>query len=103
MQEWRRSRMLVFWMRAKHAQSTGPAQSSVFHNFACRGPTKQAHRQALNWPDGLLSPRGAMSCSEAGSQRLLQVVADYTRRSAALAADPRRWWVSVSAARSWSK
>ena len=32
----------------------GPAQSSVFHNSARRGPTKEAHRRALNQPDGLL-------------------------------------------------
>jgi hypothetical protein len=37
-------------MRARPA---GPAQSSVFHNFARRGPTKEAHRRALNRPDGL--------------------------------------------------
>ena len=38
-------------MRARPA---GPAQSSVFHNFARRGPTKEAHRRALDRPDGLL-------------------------------------------------
>jgi hypothetical protein len=38
-------------MRARPA---GPAQSSVFHNSARRGPTKEAHRRALNRPDGLL-------------------------------------------------
>jgi hypothetical protein len=32
----------------------GPAQSSVFHNFARRGPTKEAHRQAIYRSDGLL-------------------------------------------------
>ena len=37
-------------MRARPA---GPAESSVFHNFARRGPTKEAHRRALNRPDGL--------------------------------------------------
>src|SRR5215212_9639253 len=36
------------------ARSAGPAQSSVFHNFARRGPTKEAHRRALNRSDGLL-------------------------------------------------
>ena len=36
------------------ARPTGPAQSSVSHNFARRGPTKEAHRRALNRPDGLL-------------------------------------------------
>jgi hypothetical protein len=55
MWEWRRSRKLVFsdcaLMRARPAR---PAQSSVFHNFARRGPTKEAHRRALNRPDGLL-------------------------------------------------
>jgi hypothetical protein len=38
-------------MRARPA---GPAQSFVFHNSARRGPTKEAHRRALNRPDGLL-------------------------------------------------
>src|SRR5919106_3369239 len=38
-------------MRARPA---GPAQSSVFHNLARRGPTKEAHRRALDRPDGLL-------------------------------------------------
>src|SRR5215218_456310 len=38
-------------MRARPA---GPAQSSVFHDFARRGPTKETHRRALNRPDGLL-------------------------------------------------
>ena len=36
------------------ARPVGPAQSSVFHNFARRGPTKEAHRRALDRPDGLL-------------------------------------------------
>jgi hypothetical protein len=36
------------------AQPVGPAESSVFHYFARRGPTKEAHRRALNQPDGLL-------------------------------------------------
>ena len=30
-------------MRAKRARPAGPAQSSVFHNSARRGPTKEAH------------------------------------------------------------
>ena len=38
-------------MRARPA---GPAESSVFHDFARRGPTKEAHRRAINRPDGLL-------------------------------------------------
>ena len=38
-------------MRARPA---GPAESSVFHNFARGGPTKEAHPRALNQPDGLL-------------------------------------------------
>ena len=38
-------------MRARPA---GSAESSVFHNSARRGPTKEAHRRALNQPDGLL-------------------------------------------------
>ena len=41
-------------MRAKRARPAGPAESSVFHNSARRGPTKEAHRRALNQPDGLL-------------------------------------------------
>jgi hypothetical protein len=36
------------------ARPVGPAESSVFHNFARRGPTKEAHRRALDRPDGLL-------------------------------------------------
>src|SRR5918993_112188 len=36
------------------ARPVGPAQSSVFHFFARRGPRKEAHRRALNQPDGLL-------------------------------------------------
>jgi hypothetical protein len=41
-------------LRAKRARPAGPAQSSVFHYLARRGPTKEAHRRALNQPDGLL-------------------------------------------------
>ena len=53
--EWRRSRILVFSNCARmRARPAGPDQSSVFHNFARRGPTKEAHRRALNRPDGLL-------------------------------------------------
>jgi hypothetical protein len=55
-------------MLAKRARPAGPAQSSVFHNFARRGPTKEAHRRALNRPDGLLrsvagqvDPNGSMT------------------------------------------
>src|SRR4029450_197596 len=36
------------------ARPVGPAESAVFHNFARRGPTKEAHRRALDGPDGLL-------------------------------------------------
>ena len=54
MREWRRSRRLVFWNARMRARPAGPAQSSVFHNSARRGPTKEAHRRALNRPDGLL-------------------------------------------------
>jgi hypothetical protein len=46
----------------------GPAQSSVFHDFARSGPTKEAHRRALDRPDGLLrsgagqvDPNGSMT------------------------------------------
>jgi hypothetical protein len=46
----------------------GPAQSSVFHNFARSGPTKEAHRRALNRSGGLLrsvagqvDPNGSMT------------------------------------------
>jgi hypothetical protein len=38
-------------MRARPA---GPAQSSVLHDFAWSGPTKEAHPRALDRPDGLL-------------------------------------------------
>src|SRR5215207_1686314 len=41
-------------MRAKRTRPVGPAESSVFHYSARRGPTKEAHRRALNRPDGLL-------------------------------------------------
>jgi hypothetical protein len=36
------------------AWPTGPAQSSALHNFARSGPTKEAHRQAINRSGGLL-------------------------------------------------
>ena len=52
-------------MRARPA---GPAQSSVFHNFARRGPTKEAHRRALDRPDGLLR-----SVAGQGHARFLRV------------------------------
>jgi hypothetical protein len=51
-------------MRAKRARPVGPAESSVLHDFARSGPTKEAHRRALNQPDGLLPVR-----SEAGRAR----------------------------------
>ena len=35
-------------MRAKRARPAGPAQSSALHYFARSGPTKEAHRRALN-------------------------------------------------------
>jgi hypothetical protein len=36
---------------------------SIFHNFARLGPTKEAHRRALNQPDGLLrSVAGRRAC-----------------------------------------
>jgi hypothetical protein len=54
MWDWRRSRNLVFWEYARmRARPAGPAQSSVFHYFARRGPTKEAHRRALDRPDGV--------------------------------------------------
>ena len=52
--KWRRSRKLVFWCARMRARPAGPAQSSVFHYSARSGPTKEAHRRALNQPDGLL-------------------------------------------------
>src|SRR5215212_9064370 len=52
-------------MRARPA---GPAESSVFHNFARSGPTKEAHRRALDRPDGLLR-----SVAGRGHARLLRV------------------------------
>jgi hypothetical protein len=48
MWEWRRSRKLVSRNARKHAWTVGPAESSVFHYFARRGPTKEAHRRALS-------------------------------------------------------
>ena len=39
--------------RAMRARPAGPAQSSVFHNFARSGPTKEAHRRAMNRSGGL--------------------------------------------------
>src|SRR5829696_880959 len=38
-------------MRARPA---GPAQSSALHDFARSGPTKEAHRRAMNRSGGLL-------------------------------------------------
>jgi hypothetical protein len=52
-------------MRARPA---GPAQSSALHNFARSGPTKEAHRRAMNRAGGLLrsvagqvDPNGSMT------------------------------------------
>src|SRR5215218_10199456 len=36
------------------ARTAGPAQSSVLHYFARSGPTKEAHRRAMNRSGGLL-------------------------------------------------
>ena len=36
------------------ARPVGPAESSALHNFARSGPTKEAHRRAMNQSDGLL-------------------------------------------------
>jgi hypothetical protein len=36
------------------ARPIGPAQSSVFHNFARGGPTQEAHPRAIYSSDGLL-------------------------------------------------
>ena len=52
-------------MRARPA---GPAQSSVLHDSARRGPTKEAHRRALNRSDGLLR-----SVAGQGHARVLRV------------------------------
>jgi hypothetical protein len=41
------------------AESTGPAQSCVLHDSARRGLTKEAHRRAMNQPDGLLHSEAA--------------------------------------------
>src|SRR5215207_8858487 len=67
-------------MRARPA---GPAQSAVFHNFARRGPTKEAHRRALDRPDGLLR-----SVAGQGHGRVLPVTlprgaSDQRKRAAA--------------------
>jgi hypothetical protein len=40
-------------MRARPA---GPAQSSALHDFARSGPTKEAHRRAMNQSGGLQRP-----------------------------------------------
>jgi len=40
-------------LRAKRARPAGPTQSSALHNFARSGPTKEAHRRALNRSGGL--------------------------------------------------
>jgi hypothetical protein len=52
-------------MRARPA---GPAESSALHDSARSGPTKEAHRRALDRPDGLLrsvagqvDPNGSMT------------------------------------------
>jgi hypothetical protein len=46
-------------MRAKRARPAGPAQSSALHNFARSGPTKEAHRRALNdRADSYVAKRG---------------------------------------------
>src|SRR6266542_3073088 len=39
------------------AQPVGPVESSVLHDFAQSGPTKEAHRRAIYRSDGLLSTR----------------------------------------------
>jgi hypothetical protein len=53
MWEWRRSRKVVFSDCARmRARPYGPAQSSTLHYSARSGPTKEAHRRALNRPDG---------------------------------------------------
>jgi hypothetical protein len=36
------------------ARPVGPAQSSALHDFARGGPTKEAHRRAMNRSGGLL-------------------------------------------------
>jgi hypothetical protein len=52
--EWRRSRNRFLEYARMRARPAGPAESSVFHYSARSGPTKEAHRRALNRPDGLL-------------------------------------------------
>jgi hypothetical protein len=52
-------------MRARPA---GPAESSALHYFARRGPTKEAHRRALNRSGGLQRP-DQRKRPEAGSNR----------------------------------
>src|SRR6266511_2983417 len=37
------------------AQPVGPVESSVLHDFAQSGPTKEAHRRAIYRSDGILS------------------------------------------------
>jgi hypothetical protein len=41
-------------LRANARPARRPAESSALHYFARSGPTKEAHRRALNRPDGLL-------------------------------------------------
>jgi hypothetical protein len=44
------------------AQPAGPAQSSALHDLARSGPTKEAHRRALDRPDRLhIAKRGGSS------------------------------------------
>src|SRR5215218_6792497 len=45
------------------AQPAGPAESSALHDFARSGPTKDAHRRALDWPDGLLRSEAGRGCA----------------------------------------
>jgi hypothetical protein len=53
MWKWRRSRKLVFECARMRARPAGPAESSALHSFARSGPTKEAHRRAMNRSGGL--------------------------------------------------
>jgi hypothetical protein len=54
MWKWRRSRNLVFWDARECAPGLQGGSIVRLLLFARRGPTKEAHRRALNQPDGLL-------------------------------------------------
>jgi hypothetical protein len=72
--EWRRSRKLVFSYCARSAPGPpGRPQSSALHDSARRGPTKEAHRRAMNRSGGLLHSEVGRASAKAGSpQRMIK-------------------------------